>query len=147
MLEQILDLKMIDLNIEANSWDDSIKKAAIPLIDNNKITDKYVDNIINAVHELGPYFVIMPGVAFAHARPDESVIETCISMITLKNPVKFNQKQNDPVKIVFVFGAENGADHLEALQDIAKFLMVEENIDFLVNATNKEAVLERLLNI
>ena len=56
-------------------------------------------------------------------------------------------KVNDPVSIVFAFGAENNNDHLKALQDLAKFLALDENVEFLKNATDKNIVLNKLINI
>ncbi len=147
LLEHLLSVDMIELGVNADDWEDAIRKASSPLLRFNKITGAYIDNMIQAVKELGPYIVIMPGIAFAHARPDESVRETCMSMITLSEPVNFGSKQNDPVSIVFAFGAQNGDDHLKALQDLAKFLMSEENIRFLKEGSNKKTILNKLLNI
>lgn len=147
LLEDLLNIDMINLEVEASDWEDAIRKASLPLLEHNKVEQVYVDNMIEAVKELGPYIVIMPGIAFAHARPDESVKETCMSMITLKNPIEFGSEQNDPVSIVFAFGAENGNDHLKALQDLAKFLALDENVEFLKGATDKELVLKKLINI
>ncbi len=137
---------MIELGVKVDDWEDSIRKAARPLINYNKVENAYVENMIKAVHELGPYIVIMPGIAFAHARPDETVKETCMSMITLDTPINFGSEENDPVSVVFAFGAENGNDHLKALQDLAMFLTVEENVEFLKNAKNKNLILEKIIN-
>lgn len=147
LLEHLLNIDMINLEVEVADWEDAITKASLPLVQFNKVDKKYVDNMIQAVKELGPYIVIMPGIAFAHARPDESVKETCMSMMTLKNPVNFGSEQNDPVSIIFAFGAENGNDHLKALQDLAKFLALDENIEFLRSASDKELVLNKLISI
>lgn len=147
LLEQLLNIDMIKLGVKADDWEDSIRKASLPLLKYNKVDNVYVENMVNAVKELGPYIVIMPGIAFAHARPDESVKETCMSMMTLETPVEFGSEQNDPVSIVFAFGAENGDDHLKAIQDLAKFLALEENVEFLINAKDKQVVLNKLLDI
>lgn len=147
MLEHLVSEDMIRLGVEAKDWEEAIKKSAEPLLEFDKITPEYVANMINAVHELGPYIAIMPGIAFAHARPDETVKETCMSMITLKEPVKFGSKQNDPIEIVFAFGAKSGDDHLMALQDLAKFLLSEENVKFLKKETDKTKIVEKLVNI
>lgn len=147
LLEDLLSIDMINLNVEAKDWEDAIRKASKPLVDHKKINTKYVENMIKAVRELGPYIVIMPEIAFAHARPDETVNETCMSMITLKKPIEFGSESNDPVSIVFAFGAENGNDHLKALQDLAKFLALDENVNFLKNSTERNIVLNKLINI
>lgn len=147
MLKDLITADMIRLNVEAEDWEDAIRQASVPLIEFDKITPAYVDNMIHAVHELGPYIVIMPGIAFAHARPDSSVKETCMSMITLRHPVNFGSKQNDPISIIFAFGAKNGDDHLVALQDLAKLLTFEENIKFIKNETDKTRIIEKMVEV
>lgn len=146
MLKDILSENMINLGVEAKDWQDAIRKAANPLIEGNMIEESYVENMINVVHELGPYIVIMPGVAFAHARPDESVHKTCISLATLKNPVNFGSVANDPVSVIFTFAAKNSNTHVMALQEVATFLMIKENVEMLKTSTNRSEILDRILN-
>ena len=47
---------------------------------------------------------------------------------------------------MFAFGAESGDEHMGALQDVAKFLSIEENVNFLMACTDEEIVLKKLLN-
>lgn len=146
MLKDILKKESIMLNVKVRDWEEAIEKAGSILVNEGKVEKSYVDNMIQSVKDLGPYIVVMPSIAFAHARPDESVKETCMSMITLKNPVEFGSKQNDPVSIVFAFGANNKGEHLKALQDLAKFLSVEKNIKFLNNATDVDEIYEKIID-
>ncbi|WP_105615605.1 BglG family transcription antiterminator [Vallitalea okinawensis] len=146
LLDELLNIDMIELGVDAMDWEDAIRKASIPLLQNEKVELEYVDNMVQAIRDLGPYIVIMPGIAFAHARPDGTVKETCMSMITLKEPINFGSDMNDPVSIIFAFGAENGNDHLKALQDLAKFLAIEENVEFLKGAKDKKVILDKILN-
>lgn len=144
-LKDMLTIDTIDLKIKSDNWEDAIRRAGSLLVEENLVEEEYVENMIKSVHELGPYIVIMPGIAFAHARPDKTVKETCISMITLEEPVKFGHKENDPVDIVFAFAAKNGDEHLTILQELAEFLSEEENIGFLKNAVDKASVINKIL--
>ncbi len=145
MLKDILDLDMIELAVEANDWQEAIRLAGEPLVKKDKVKAKYIENMIDVVKDLGPYIVIMPGVAFAHARPDESVNETCISLITLKTPVNFGSAANDPVSIIFAFAAQNSDSHVMALQEVANFLSVDENVELLKTSTDKKKILDKIL--
>jgi transcriptional antiterminator/mannitol/fructose-specific phosphotransferase system IIA component (Ntr-type) len=145
MLKDLLTEESVELNVEARNWEEAIEKAGRVLLKNNLIKESYIKSMINAVHELGPYIVIMPGIAFAHARPDDNVIDNCLSLITLKKPIDFGNKENDPVSIVFAFGAKNSDGHLNALQDLANYLTKEENVEFLKNATDKSEVIKELI--
>ena len=145
MLKDFLTAERIRLNVEAKDWEDAIRQASAPLIALKKITPDYVNSMLQAVRDFGPYIVIAPGIAFAHARPGSGVTETCLSMITLQRPVYFGSVRNDPVGIVFAFGAKNGNDHLAVLQDLARMLSSEENIELIRNETDKGRIVERIL--
>lgn len=145
MLKDVLHADVVRLNVEANDWEAAIREAGILLVAQKSIEPAYIDNMITAIHDLGPYIVIMPHVAFAHARPDETVNESCMSVITLKEPVEFGSEANDPVSIVFAFAAETGTSHMKALQDLAKFLSKPENVTFLMECEDKDLALNKLL--
>ena len=75
----------------------------------------------------------------SHSRPDVSVKKTGLSLITLNEPVCFNC-DNDPVDIVLTLAAVDDTAHLEKLQGMAEFISVEENIEFIRNASSAEEV-------
>ncbi len=145
MLKDILKKDSIKLRVDAKNWEEAVRKAGDILVRQEKVKQAYVDNMIQAINDLGPYIVIMPGIAFAHARPDDSVCETCMSMITLTEPVEFGSKHNDPVQIVFAFAANTGEEHLKALQDLAQFLAVEKNLKALQNAESCDEIYEQII--
>ena len=49
----------------------------------------YVEGIIKAVKELGPYIIISDGLAMPHTRPEDGALDIGCSLITLKEPVLF----------------------------------------------------------
>lgn len=99
-----------------------MRKAAQPLVDENKVKETYVDDIVRGVKELGPYIVLTKHVALPHAKPEAGALETAIGIATLKTPVEFGNKDNDPVKYMFCLSAKDGTDHLEALAELAELL-------------------------
>ena len=140
MLKDMLNIDEITFDVEAKDWEDSLRKAGQYLVDTGKISAQYVENMIQAVHEKGPYIVIMPGVAFGHARPDDSVYESCLHMIRLKEPVEFGSKYNDPVRVVFVFASKDEKGHLSVMRNIAKMLVDEDNVNILINEEQTDLV-------
>ena len=102
MLSKLCNASLIRLNIEAVDWKDAIRKSVAPLVENKKVNENYVEEIIKGVLELGPYIVITEHVALPHARPEAGALETAIGIATLKHPVKFGNKDNDPVKYYLV---------------------------------------------
>lgn len=81
--------------------------------------------MIQSVRELGPYIVIMPGFALAHAAPCEEVLKSDVALITLESPVEFGSP-NDPVSVVLCLGCTDSTSHLDTLSGIAETLLAEE---------------------
>lgn len=122
MLSDLLDESLVLLDVEASDWEDAIRKAAQPLVDNKKVTPSYVDDIIKGVNELGPYIVITEHVALPHARPESGALESAVGIVTLKEPVEFGSADNDPVKYLFPLSAKDNDSHLGALQSLVELL-------------------------
>lgn len=122
MLSDLLDESLVLLDVEASDWEDAIRKAAQPLVDNKKVTPSYVDDIIKGVNELGPYIVITEHVALPHARPESGALESAVGIVTLREPVEFGSADNDPVKYLFPLSAKDNDSHLGALQSLVELL-------------------------
>lgn len=122
MLSDLLDESLVLLDVEASDWEDAIRKAAQPLVDNKKVAPSYVDDIIKGVNELGPYIVITEHVALPHARPESGALESAVGIVTLKEPVEFGSADNDPVKYLFPLSAKDNDSHLGALQSLVELL-------------------------
>lgn len=130
----------IQLKVEASDCFDAIQKSADLLIASNAITENYVKEIFATYKKFGPYFVIAPGIALAHSRPSKSVRHKAISLITLKSPINFGNKENDPVFIVCVIASTNGNDHIALLKQLGQFLGIRNNIEFLKRAEDQKDV-------
>lgn len=146
MVEEF-DYDSLRLQVEARDCRDAIQRAADVLIDKGCITQGYVVEMNKAFDELGPYFVLAPGMAFAHSRPSESVLRTALSMITLRQPVCFGSDANDPVFLVCVIASTDAQGHVEQLKRIAQFLADQEHVKMLKEARSdqdKRAVVDEL---
>lgn len=135
-MDDIIKLENIKLNIEVPDWKEAVKQAGELLLNNRCITQDYIESMINSVEELGPYIVIAPHIAIAHARPSSSVLKSEISLVTLSKPVNFGNKQNDPVNIVFAFSALENQGHLYQLSKIINLIEDEEKLKRLLESKN-----------
>lgn len=142
MLKDLIDVKLVKLNIEAKDWEDAIRQSAQPLVENDKIKTSYVDDIITGVHEVGPYIVITEHVALPHARPEAGALKNAVGIATLANPIEFGNKHNDPVKYLFCFSAVNDQEHLSALAELAGLLENKEFFEILDNAKNAQEIID-----
>jgi len=142
MLSDYLNENMIKLQVKAEGWEDAVRQGGELLIRAGKCEKRYVDEMVKAVETMGPYMVLAPGLALAHARPEDGVLALGMSVITLETPVEFGSEANDPVSLIISFGGVDRESHVEMLQALARFLMVEENQEFLRNATSVHDVLD-----
>lgn len=123
MLTQFLNENTMAVKQDAGDKDQAIRMAGDLLVKQGMVDPRYVEQMIQSVNEMGPYIVISPGIAFAHARPSELVRKDCVSMITLAEPVTFGHKKNDPVSVLFVLAARQTNHHLTVMREIAKLII------------------------
>jgi PTS system ascorbate-specific IIA component len=88
----------------------------------------------------GPYFVIAPGIALAHAKPSDAVISTGLSLVTLAEPIVFGNVANDPVRLVIGLCAVDHDSHIEMLSDLSAMLSDNETVNILLNAGDTEQI-------
>lgn len=134
MLKDILKDNQILLKENVSDWKKAIRKVSVPLLEDGCITSGYVDAMVKSVEDFGPYIVISPHIALAHARPEDGAKKLGVSIMTLANPVDFGNFQNDPVSIIFCLSAIDSHSHLNIMKSIVQ----------LINDRNKVA---RLLQV
>lgn len=121
-LLELLTPQCIELDVAADTWEESIV-AAGGLLERDGIADAtYTQSMIDNVESNGPYIVVAPGFAFAHARPSPAVKRTGMSWVRLANPVAFGHKTNDPVALVVALAATDTGAHNTAMAELAKLL-------------------------
>ena len=148
MLAELLTPQVIRLKVAARDWEDAVRRSVQLLVDVGAAEPGYVDASVEMVRELGPYMVITPGLALAHARPESGVNRNCLGLITLAQPVEFGHPDNDPVDVVFALGATGNNEHIRLMADLARFLMDERSLPGLRQAATVEevtALIEKLL--
>ena len=124
------------------TWVESIKRVSKPFLDESAIKESYVQKMIDNVNDLGPYIVIAPKIALAHARPEDGVNEMGLSLLISKEPVKFSEKEEHNAQLIFALAATDSVSHLSLLSDLAQIFGEPSNIDMLCELETKEEVLQ-----
>lgn len=122
---------------KVESWEKAIEVGAFPLVKDKKIKFNYIENMIKNIEELGPYIILIPGVAMPHARPDENVLESSISLLKVNEGVKFSEN-TDKVYLMFCLAAKDSSSHIEIIEKLMEVLSDEEKIEKLIKAKTKE---------
>ena len=112
---KLIKENMIDLNKTATDWKESIIAAGEILLWNKCISVNYLQQMIKLVLQYGPYIVVAPGIALAHAAPTDGVLQPGASIIRLKEPVSFGKEEFDPISIVVACAVNDNLDYSNAL--------------------------------
>ena len=118
----------------------AIELAGELLVQSGKAKPSYVSSMLEAVERFGPYIVIAPGIALAHGKPSEDVIETGLSLLVLKQAIEFQHSQNDPVQLVFGLAATDHESHLETMAQLAQVLSDQERVNALLTSSESEQI-------
>lgn len=135
MLKDILTDNHILIQAQAASWQEAIEVAAKPLIKEDIIEKHYVQAMIHAVEEYGPYIVIGKHLALAHARPEDGVNTLGVSVVTMNQPIHFGNPEMDPVKIIFCLAAVDSYSHLAIMKELIELINDEAKLNQLIACT------------
>lgn len=139
-MTQIIKEEHIQLKDKVANWEESIQIAAAPLLQEDYFNKDYVDSMIKSVHDMGPYIVIAPEIAIAHARPNENVNKVGLSLLKLDEHINFSDNSHF-TSLVFVLSAIDNEAHLEILKKLATILSDKETVQSLVLAKNKSEII------
>ena len=71
--QALIDNDSIRLGVTASDWKEAVKLAVEPLVESGAVKAEYYDAIIASTAQYGPYYILMPGMAMPHARPEAGV--------------------------------------------------------------------------
>jgi len=103
----------------AADWRAAVRAAGDALDRAGAALPEYGDQMIRMIEQHGPYIVIAPGLALAHARPGPEVLAGGLAVVTLAHPVPFGHAHNDPVSVVLGLAIASASDHLEVIAELA----------------------------
>lgn len=104
----------------ATDWRDGVRAAARLLVELGTADEAYVDACVSTVEEHGPYIVLTPGVALAHAQAETGTTTEGLAALRLGEPVEFGHPTNDPVDVVLAFSS--GGSHMGMIRAMGKAL-------------------------
>ena len=137
MLKDIL-ADNITVLTKVESWQKAIEIAATPLLEKNKIKESYIQAMIGNIKKFGEYIIIAPNVAMPHSRPEDGVNESCLALLKLHEPVKFDN--GEEVQLFFVLGAKDNNSHINTLTELMEIVDNEEKIEKLLKTNTIEEI-------
>ncbi|QXC98686.1 PTS sugar transporter subunit IIA [Klebsiella sp. PL-2018] len=140
MISTWLTEKKIQIVDSVSDWKQAITISAQPLLVDESINENYVEAIFRSHEELGPYYVLAPGLAMPHARPEQGAKKNGLSLLHIKEGVSFDADENDPIFVVIMLCAVSGDEHIRMITALAENFCDEACLDGLLKASTKEKI-------
>ena len=141
MLYDLIDHDLIDV-IDSNEyqWAEAVKVTTSYLETKGYVTSDYASAIIQSTIDNGPYYVLCPGIAMPHARPEAGVLKTGLGIHVFPTAVDFGSDMG-PANVLLTLAATDSDTHIEVIQALSEMLVDEANITKLAAASSKQDVL------
>ena len=130
----------IQLDATASDWRAAVELAGACLTRSGAAEAGYADEMIRMIDEHGPYVVIAPGLALAHARPGPEVLRDGLAVVTLSTPVDFGHPHNDPVQVVLALAVHSPENHLGMVAELANLFNDSDAVERLAEAGTADQV-------
>jgi PTS system ascorbate-specific IIA component len=143
--DSLIQNDSIVLRATALNWQEAVTIGAERLRRAGVVDEQYGPAIIRHTLELGPYYLLAPGLAMPHARPQDGVNKNGFALVTLATPVRFGHEENDPVDILITLAATDAKAHNEeGIRQIADLFEDEANFDRLRSCRQVQGVIDIL---
>ena len=119
-MSELIKPEQVRIKAYVKDWEEAVRISGKLLEDAGCVEHSYVEGMVRGVKEFGPYVAIAPGLAMPHWLRGEGVIQSGISVVTLREPVCFGNEDNDPVHVVIGLAGANDNLHLDILAAIAE---------------------------
>jgi PTS system mannitol-specific IIA component/PTS system ascorbate-specific IIA component len=137
---RFLERPMIVLQSAAGEAEEAIRESGRLLERAGAVRPSYTEAMVEAYRRLGPYFVVAPHIALPHARPEDGVVQAAVSLVQLREPVRFGHAANDPVRLVFGIAAASSPQHIELVRRLSALLADETRQKQLMEVKDVESV-------
>lgn len=142
---EIIRKEALQIDTQKRSWEEAVRICGELMLSLGSVEEGYISAMTDAIRELGPYIVIAPHIAFAHAASGKYVIKNDMVLVVFKEPVIFGSG-NDPVHLMFGLCATEPESHVELLQQLAEAIEDDERYDELVNSDSVDELYRNINN-
>lgn len=148
-LQDLLSESHIMIYKQKLNWDEAVQITYVPLIKENIVKYRYIDEIINLTRIHGPYMVLGKGIMLAHAKPSDGVNSLGICLALFKHAVDIptpNNKKTAKVNLIIGLAPVDSVSHLTALSQLMNKIQDDNWIASVYKCNNKKQLKELILN-
>lgn len=139
MRKYLKDNILIVQNVE--NWRDGVNKSGEILLNKDYINRNYIDATIKNIEKLGNYIILTDDVAMPHARPEDGVKKTGISLLIIKKGVNF---LGENVNLIFTLASKDNSSHIEIIRELSMIIDNENLIKKLIVSKSEQEALNLL---
>ncbi len=137
-LADLLPPQAVAAGVQAADWQSAVVAAGNLLVSSGSTRPRYTEHMLAALYQHGPYIVVSPGLALAHAQAPDEVLAAGMCLVQLSRPVRFGHATNDPVQLVVGLASPDHRTHMGPLLQLAGALSTPGAMDTLRRATTAE---------
>lgn len=100
------------------SWQEALKKACKPLLDQKIVVEEYVDFLLEQMSDEDAHYFINEAIAIPHTLPENGVISQGASLLVSPIPIEF--PGNHSVHFIIPFALTNSDQHILAINQVVK---------------------------
>ncbi|AVO78277.1 MULTISPECIES: PTS sugar transporter subunit IIA [Klebsiella] len=123
-----------------DNWKNAVRLAAEPLLAQGYMAEHYIEAILKSHAELGPYYLLAPGLAMPHARPEQGALRNGLSLLHIKEGISFGSTENDPVYVIIMLCARSGNEHISMIGELAELFSDQQKLERLLKADDIKAI-------
>lgn len=124
------------------SVDKAIDVCCSILLKKSTISAGYVEAIKRSHNELGAYYVLAPGIAMPHARPEDGVNSMGLQLTVFKHGVDLQSKENGDVYLAVTLAAVDSNSHIKTIMSLSELFQNEEDVERIISSDSKAEILE-----
>ena len=140
----LFEARYVQYQPQVADWKTAIQMAGQPLLDDGKIAQDYIDEILETCHDKGPYMNIGPDIVLAHARPLPSTKEASIAVLLAGTSVRLLDDAAHAARLWIFLATPDDTSHIELIQQLATILMNPQRLQGILDAHSEEELQHRL---
>lgn len=121
-------------------WKEAIKHSSNILLKENKISQKYIDQMITNILENKAVVVLGDKIAMPHATSKDGVNEIAFSFNVFKNEIVFPNKNKSKINIIIILAPIDSEKHITPMLELINVLQEKSNIKKIMNSCSKKEI-------
>ncbi len=126
----LLKESSIIFDAKAKNWEEAVRISGEILEKNGSVDKSYTDDMVDAVMKNGAYMIVGNKIALPHARVNNNVHRTDMSLVRFSEPIEFPDGKK--IRVMLAFSSFDRNEHIEALVELINLIEDEEFFQFLM---------------